>query len=366
MTAIRQHPMTGGTSTTEGLVSYVVDGAFPPFLGLAAITDGHLVRYVATDGVQFEEGYGVKSAGPTLTRAIILRTSAGDTDKIDWGTGTRVVYVVPDLDTVFEAHDGTHVRMLKHPQVESDDAGEVTRKFRLWSGDGKLYLSVSSESPFDHLLRYDAAAETPTLMLDQPVDAAGGLKIGGVATQAPAISAFADTAAAQAGSSSAVVMNPATTADALATDSLVIGNRTSAATALATMEVLVKLTGGGLRRLLLSAVKTLVNTPDYALTAGTIPAGAGILTATHGLGAEPAQVEWLFRCGTADQGYSVGDTIEPATSDTSDNQQTLTIGKNATQAFIVVPATITIRHKSTFAQASMTKASWTAEVRCWL
>ena len=206
---------------------------------------------------------------------------------------------------------------------------------------------------------------SPTSM-PAPITAAGGLKIGGVATQAPAISAFADTAAAQAGSSSAVVMNPATTADALATDSLVIGNRTSAATALATMEVLVKLTGGGLRRLLLSAVKTLVNTPDYALTAGTIPAGAGILTATHGLGAEPAQVEWLFRCGTADQGYSVGDTIEPATSDTSDNQQTLTIGKNATQAFIVVPATITIRHKSTFAQASMTKASWTAEVRCWL
>lgn len=365
MTSIRQYPMVGGTSTTEGLVSYVVDGSWPPFLDFDAITNGHKVRYVATDGTQFEEGYGVKSAGPTLTRATILRTSSGDTDKIDWGTGTRTVYIVPDIDTVLEADDGTFVRMLKAPQVESDDAGPVTRKYRMWSSSGIFYLSVASESPFDHILRYNAAATTPTLMLDQPTDAAGGLKIGGVETQAPATSAFATTEEAEAGSSSTVVMSPARVAEAIAKDSLLIGNLTSESTALGTMEVAVKLTGGGLRRLALSAMPALFRAPDYTATGESVPSGAGIVTKTHGLGAEPSRVEWVLRCGTTDLGYAVGDAIDVKTGDSQDNNMTVVLGRNATQVWCIVPASLAARNKSTYASSSITKASWTLEVRAW-
>lgn len=367
MTRIRQYPMVAGTSTTEGEASYVVDGSFAPFRDWDAVTNGQTVRYVATDGAQFEEGYGVKSTGPTLTRATILRNSSGDTTKIDWGTGTRTVYVVPDIDTVYEADDGTFVRMLKAPQVESDDAGDVTRKFRLWTSSGILYLSVSSESPFDHILRYNAAAGTPTLELDQPTNFAAAPSIAGNAVTAIATASFADTSAAQAGSSATVVMNPARTADAIATDTLLIGNRTSAASANATDEVVVKLTGGGLRRLLLSAIKSYVNAPDF--TSSELSLSSPETSAAHGLDVAPSHVEAVLVCTTDDIGFSAsangGARVLLMTDDSGNENRTIGIGYDSVNVWANIPATLRLRRRDTGVVTAITYASWRIVFRAW-
>lgn len=367
MTSIRQYPMVAGTSTTEGEASYVVDGAFAPFLGWSTVTNGQTVRYVATDGAQFEEGYGVKSTGPTLTRATILRNSSGDTTKIDWGTGARTVYIVPDIDTVYEADDGTFVKMLKAPQVESDDAGDVTRKFRLWSSTGILYLSVSSESPFDHILRYNAAAGTPTLELDQPTNFAAAPSIAGAALTALATASFADTSAAQDGSSTTLVMNPARTADAIATDSLLIGGRASAASANATDEVVVKLTGGGLRRLLLSAIRTYTNAADF--TSSQLALATPEVAAAHGLGAAPSHVEAVLVCTTDDIGFSAttngGARVKLMTDDTQNEGRTVSIGWDSVNVWANLPGTFRLRRRDTGVVTSITYSSWRIVFRAW-
>lgn len=213
---------------------------------------------------------------------------------------------------------------------------------------------------------------TGAVTLDDDASVGGDLSVTGTINTYTLTSmcgaSFADQSTAEAGSSTTTVMSPQGVAYAIADDDLLIGNRTSEGTALGTMEVAVKLTGGGLRRVLLSAVKTLVNAPDYEATGKEIPASADIASWTHGLGAEPAKVEYLLRCDDAggDAGYSQNDAISVMTSDTQTNQYTLTAGRSATTLWVVVPANIAVRNKSTAAHTNIDKSKWSLEARAWL
>lgn len=120
---------------------------------------------------------------------------------------------------------------------------------------------------------------------------------------------FADQSTAEAGSSTTTVMNPARTANAIADDDLLIGNRTSAGTANYTDEVVVKLTGGGLRRLTIDAIDQLTNTPDY--DSDELAMNSGPISVEHGLGTKPRRVKWALTCSDAggDSEAAQGDSI---------------------------------------------------------
>lgn len=99
MTVIAAPTLVVGNTTTEGTASYVISSAVAPFAAFSTVTNGAKVRYVAIDAANFEEGRGVWTTSTnTLTRATILKTSAGDDQKIDWASGTRKIYIVPELE----------------------------------------------------------------------------------------------------------------------------------------------------------------------------------------------------------------------------------------------------------------------------
>lgn len=363
MTAIVHLSMIAGTSTTEGEASYVLSGAVPPFLEWdGAVPDNTLVRYLATDGEQFEEGRGVySSAGTALSRATILQTSAGDTSKIDWGTGTREIRLIAELPHWLFANDLGFLTIAGGLQWEGS-----TKKYRIYQSSDGFYISDSTEAPFAHLLKYNPDSTPDRLETEKPFRAPsyylGSVAFGNLVTLNKA-----SEEEAHEGTSDTVVMTALRVAQALLSPDLLIAPLDSQATAAATMQVAVLNASDELERVALSAIKTLMNAPDYTSTGNTVPAGAGIFSWTHSLGAEPAKVEILLRCTDAggDVGYAQGDAIVPETADTQTNQLSVTVGRNATTIYIVVPATMTVRNKSTYSQANIDKSKWALEARAW-
>jgi hypothetical protein len=73
----------------------------------------------------------------------------------------------------------------------------------------------------------------------------------------------------------------------------------------------------------------------------SIVAGLAADTA-HGLGAVPTGSQWVLVCKTAELGYSIGDEVDVLPSDQSSDQN-FNAGKNATNIFVIVRQTGTIR-----------------------
>ncbi len=96
--------LVGETSSTEGTSSYELLGASPPLRSIGDVAgSGDQVWYVARDAEQWEVGRGTYTvAGPlrTLERTEVLANSAGNTSAIDWGTGTRDIYLSPPAATL--------------------------------------------------------------------------------------------------------------------------------------------------------------------------------------------------------------------------------------------------------------------------
>lgn len=84
------------TTTTTGTGSYALAGAVAGHVTfLTGIGANSLVGYVATDGTDWEVGYGTLSSGPaTLTRAAILASSNAGA-AVNWTAGTRQIYSAP-------------------------------------------------------------------------------------------------------------------------------------------------------------------------------------------------------------------------------------------------------------------------------
>lgn len=86
-------------STTTGTGTYSLAGAEPGFRTIvAAAGTGNTVRYMATDGKDWEVNDGViTDATPdTLTRATLIASSTGSA--INWGAGTRDIYLLPPVE----------------------------------------------------------------------------------------------------------------------------------------------------------------------------------------------------------------------------------------------------------------------------
>jgi len=81
------------TSTTTGTGTYTLAGAVAGFRSFAAIGNGNVTFYVATDGTDWEVGRGTyTSSGTTLARTTILASSNANA-AVNWGAGTREIFV---------------------------------------------------------------------------------------------------------------------------------------------------------------------------------------------------------------------------------------------------------------------------------
>lgn len=93
------------TTTTTGTGSYTLAGAAAGFQSFAAIGDGKQCPYVATNGADWECGFGTyTAAGTTLSRTTILASSNAGA-AVNWGVGSKDVFCdLPALAMVPFAH----------------------------------------------------------------------------------------------------------------------------------------------------------------------------------------------------------------------------------------------------------------------
>lgn len=108
-----------------------------------------------------------------------------------------------------------------------------------------------------------------------------------------------------------------------------------------------------------------------AINSGTVVAvlgGATVYTQAHGLGAKPTFVRAVFRCDTAELGYSINDEIElwcVRNSATNNNSSSVTSDATNIVVTFVTAAANEIPNKGTGAFAAMTEASWSLKVYAW-
>jgi hypothetical protein len=83
------------TSTTIGTGTFTLAGAVTGFQTFAAIGDGNTTYYtiVLQGGTEWEVGLGTyTSSGTTLSRDVVLSSSAGGTTKVTFSAGTKNVF----------------------------------------------------------------------------------------------------------------------------------------------------------------------------------------------------------------------------------------------------------------------------------
>lgn len=111
--------------------------------------------------------------------------------------------------------------------------------------------------------------------------------------------------------------------------------------------------------------------PEYYNPAtNTFPASGAVSTFTHGLSGVPTRVYVTLRCGTANNGYSVGDEIDASQVYTTGIVPTFFITANASTIYVTRTAVATdmfIYNRGTGAQSANINGSgdWQLKVRAW-
>jgi hypothetical protein len=110
---------------------------------------------------------------------------------------------------------------------------------------------------------------------------------------------------------------------------------------------------------------------DYDSGNQTITAG-GALTLAHGLGVVPKIVQYRLQCLTTEDGWAVGDEIDPTTYQDNSGSGAIATGmgawNDATNCYIrfgSYSATFNYFNKSTGAYAALTNANWALIVRAY-
>ena len=108
----------------------------------------------------------------------------------------------------------------------------------------------------------------------------------------------------------------------------------------------------------------------YVSSAQTITSG-GFLVLSHGLGAEPAFVQFVLECTTAENSYSVGDRIfvnvgENSTSGSNRHNSVKVDATNITIRFSNDPQVFAVGRAGTGAMVELTNANWRLYVKAGL
>lgn len=88
------------TSATTGTGAYALGAVAPGHRAFSsAFANGELISYVATNGVDYECGFGCLNGSGTLERSIVTSSSNANSP-VDWGAGTKRVYCAPHSGSV--------------------------------------------------------------------------------------------------------------------------------------------------------------------------------------------------------------------------------------------------------------------------
>ncbi len=137
------------TTTTTGQGTITLAGAVSGFRSFADIGDGNSTYYVILDKVNntFEVGKGAYTAsGTTLSRDTVLQTSAGNTTKISFASGSKDVFVTQPASKALFIGDSTIVDIdgTNNYNVVTTGYGQFTGN--LFSAGG-LTLTDSGNNP---------------------------------------------------------------------------------------------------------------------------------------------------------------------------------------------------------------------------
>ncbi|HMB77154.1 MAG TPA: hypothetical protein VKN76_12195 [Kiloniellaceae bacterium] len=148
---VKQSSDTTGTGTLELVAP---SAGFRSFV--QGVGDGGRCYYVVTDGTEFEVGIGTVTAGATdsLSRDTVLNNSDETTLPIDWGTGTRDVFLtlpaaqIVSLERLRPYTDGnllinSDFRVAQRGDVTFNSTGYTFDRWRFFPGGGSNMVDLT-------------------------------------------------------------------------------------------------------------------------------------------------------------------------------------------------------------------------------
>ncbi len=153
MTITYFSPFVKETTSTEGTIDYVLDGAVSGFQSFSAgIGDANNVVYGCKNDTDFEVGHGVYDTG-VISRTVILGSSNGGA-KVNWPPGEKEIFVTipPHLFNILCGSKG-----FKFPATQSDVTGNGSYTLgtgHAVSGDMALALGHNAQSRYGGNLVY--------------------------------------------------------------------------------------------------------------------------------------------------------------------------------------------------------------------
>lgn len=287
------------TTTQTDALPYSLDASIPSgFIsfvqGMSDISGDSVgpwpIHYVCEGASgQWEEGFGTLTDGTpdTVSRTTILRSSSGYGVAVNWGSGTRTIWIAPlaqDLYSLFVLLNAAPNGLINKTAART--VGIVTL--------GSAATALLDDNT--------AAAQRATL---------GSTTVGDAVFIAASASA-ARTALGATATGDAVFIASTVAAGRAALDSGTVGDAVFVADTGAVARAALGSTTVGDAVFIAAtaaAARTALGLDGFTSSAQTIT-GGGSLTIPHGLGIKPQMVIVRLTCTSSEHGYTTGETLE--------------------------------------------------------
>jgi hypothetical protein len=162
-------------TATTGTGSYQLGSAITGYLGPSAVVSGSRVSYVVVDSLtaptQFEVGEGVYTSGSpsSITRATVIRNSAGGTSAINWGVGTKYLALAPSAQRMALFETDGQLPLAANPTADNQAARKAYVDLR---------VAKAGDTMTGALALLDGSAGSPALRFSGDLNT-GLYRIGG-------------------------------------------------------------------------------------------------------------------------------------------------------------------------------------------